>query len=175
MSYSLIKGINFKNGIVNFKCASSNVYPKDYTWVISQNLTDLLNSKGSVAVKKEILLDYWGGEFQPGIKNNYSKSVEYLQLNKFKFNWSNTGNGKLYSNDELKDALYQGYLDFKNRKKGKFIVQKRDSYYVSRKVRNGLYLSPYKYNAKVYPSKEEAILEVHSNSLRVDYKIIEEV
>lgn len=133
MSFDIIKGINFKGGVVNIKAGCSNVYPRTQQWCQCGSLTLILNQQGKAAVEKAILREYWNGNFQQG-NNVYDKTVRYFK-SRLPYTFDNTGPAVsvgtkrydaliIYSFDQLEQALYDSLQEFKKRdKKQKWIIR----------------------------------------------------
>lgn len=159
MSYEIVKAIKIDENKkeVWFKSTSSNVTPKTFNWWKSPSFSKILEEKGLIEVQKELLLQYFNGNFQK-TDNNYEKSLIVFDYKKF--NWDTVGEGRQFSDEEAKEALYKNYIAFCKRKKGKFVIYcKPKELFVSRFVKNGCYLVP-KEDAKVFPSKEDAALKL---------------
>jgi len=184
MSYEIVKGIkiDIKEQIVKIKSASSNVFPKDFSWWPSNYLTELLKEKGKIAVIKEILYHYWSGNFQK-TNNNFEKSL--ILLDRKKYNWDTVRSDSSKSCTdptnipivELKNVLYENYLKYNNRKKGNFyIVHKETSKYLGNITKNRYYLyeNP---NPKIkFSSKEEAEFKLYKSFVNLkDFDIIEKI
>lgn len=155
MSYAIVKAIKIDEvkKEVWIKSDSSNVYPKIYTWWHCVSLSKILAENGLVEVQKEILLQYYNGNFQR-TDNNYEKSL--ILLDRDKFYW-----GRDVAEEKIKKVLYENYITFCNRKKSNFIIfNKIREYYVSKFYKNGCYLVPDKADAKIFKSKEEALLKL---------------
>ena len=152
MSYAIVQGlkIDTKNNKVFLTAASNNVYPKNFEKHESLSLSEILREKGEVELKKEILVQYWNGNFQKS-GNIYEKSM--MLIDKKKYNWND-----YRSNDtDLRNALYQAYLDYINRDKGHFVVKTKDANHFVVSVTTKRYRYAYNINqAKVFNSCEEA-------------------
>jgi hypothetical protein len=168
MSYEIVKGIKIdtQKNEVHLKSDSNNVYPREYTWWHCESLSKILEEQGKDAVEKEILEAYWSGNFQNS-NNLYDKAVQYWK-NKLPYTWDNVGGpgdigtnkyGTIvkYTRDELKDALYQKYCEYKNRKKGNFFV-KYNGHFVKKRSSRHIWYSASIKTAKRFNSKEDAML-----------------
>lgn len=156
MSYEIVKTIkiNQKDSEVHIKSATSNVYPKDYRWWHSSSLSKILKEEGMIALQKELLLQYYEGNFQKS-NNDYEKSLISLDRETIYFGCD------VANKEDIKKILLKNYIDFTNRKKGKFVVFNtvREKY-VSRFCSKGCYLTEDQEDAKVFPSKEDAALKL---------------
>ena len=161
MSYEIVKTIKIDkvNKKVFIKSAANNVHPLYFRLWEATLFSRLFEEKGLVALEKEILLEYFKGNIQKS-NNNYEKSLILLDYQIY--NWDTVGDKNSvrqtpkYSYDELKEVLYQNYIAYCKREKGKFVIYcKPKELFVSRFVKNGCYLVP-KEDAKVFPSKEDA-------------------
>lgn len=185
MSYEIVKAIKIDkvNKKVFLKSASSNVYPKHFTLWEATLLSEVLATQGIVELEKVILLEYYKGNMQK-TNNNYEKSLSFLDKEKYNwdtvgFNWESNPDGgepiqvaRKYSYDELKEVLYQNYIAYCKREKGKFVIYcKPKELFVSRFVKNGCYLVP-KENAKVFISKEDAELKLQNFDIS-KYEVME--
>jgi hypothetical protein len=63
MSYALVRGIKIDNKVF-LKASSNNVCPRTYEWFESESLSKILRDQGKIQVEKEILQQYWNGNFQ---------------------------------------------------------------------------------------------------------------
>jgi hypothetical protein len=167
MSYLIVKGINFKNNKVNVKGSSNNVTPKYYQFSEYEGLTRILEEQGKEAIIKEILQQYWDGNFQEGTPNNYSKAVRWANSKNLKYNWSNTGEGKEFSKEELQNDLFKYYNEYKKRRKGKFVIHRDTNkfnyaYLIRSTSKGNSYVRDIK-NAKIHSSYEDAKI----NSTRI--------
>jgi hypothetical protein len=174
MSYEIIKGINYNTGKVMIKSASNNVTPRNYTWWECEPLTEVLKTKGEKALIQEILYDYWTGIFHAGNSNTFSKVADIFRYKYPDFTWSNTGKVKgetkwndeviKYTYDELKECMYNCYMAYKNRKKGKFLIALEDGKYFLKSTKRSTVYMRDKEHAKVFNSIEDA--EVLLNGLK---------
>ena len=167
MSYDIVKGlkIDTKNGIVKIKSASSNVFPKYFTWWECESLSTMLQEQGKEEVIKTILVEYWNGNFQKS-NNVYEKSLILFDFKRF--NWDNT-NG---DSRTLRNALYDAYRAYLTRVKGKFIVEAEDVGYVVKFLKNGYRYSQNKSMSQVFTSKEDAMIKTKDyNSTFTMHKI----
>ena len=137
MSYEIVKGIQFRDSSeVWIKSACNNLYPRHFGWWHCKSLTKVLREKGKVEAEKEILLQYWNGNFQ-GTNNLYDRSVQYFRPI-MPHTWTNVGEtlGEVkwgtkieYTYDDLKSVLYDNYVNYRGRPKGNFYIRK-DSWFV---------------------------------------------
>jgi len=107
MSYEIVKSIKIdeKEKTVKIRSTSNNVTPKTYSQWTSTHLSDILKETGKESVIKEIILNYFHGNFQKS-HNIYEKCL--ILIDNKKWNWD-TPDNKI---EELKDALYSAYLKF---------------------------------------------------------------
>jgi len=164
MSWEIVKGIQVRDcdgeKQVWIKSDSNNVFPKHFHWWHCSPLTKVLREGGQVALDKAILRDYWAGNFQK-TNNNYQKAIR-AYCNYDKFGWNSTDDlsaeERKLKYEEIDNHLYECYLKYNNRTKGKFIlkdeVNKR--YFHSRRGRY-IYFTDSNEKAKVFKSREEAI------------------
>ena len=153
MSYEIVKGIRTKDGEVFIKSDSNNVFPKTFEWWKAPTLSKILQEGGREALDKEMLLQYYKGNFQK-TDNNYEKSVFFRDRSKIHWDCP-------LSDEEIKEILYIDYVKFKRREFGKFILSSTHSHaypivYVTRKTARNLHLTGEKNRAKVFKSKEDA-------------------
>ena len=125
MSYEIVKSIKIKDDKVFLRSDSNNVYPKHFHVWECTSLSIILKEQGKKELDKEILYQYWSGIFQK-TGNNYDKSVRML-TNWHKYNWNYSSYDdpqevKDIKNNEIKSHLYNNYLEYLNRPKGKFFV-----------------------------------------------------
>ncbi len=118
MSHEKIKSISFKNNEVKITSYPNNVSPISIETWVSFSLTEILKKDGKKEVLKEILLSFWKGSFA-GKSTKYGKFIKIYEFNNKKYNWDNVGkldkigtDGILYSYDELKNDLYDKFLEF---------------------------------------------------------------
>ena len=114
------------------------------------------------------LEEFWNGNFQRG-DSLYDKTVKYYG-SKLPFTWDNTGYSPedvgtmrwetkvLYHRGQLKDALYEKFLLFKKRKIGKFAIRYNGGNYIRKITRNYVIYCESITRAKVFRSREEAII-----------------
>lgn len=133
MSYDIVRGINVneRKGEVWIKAASNNVYPRLFEWFEAKSLSEKLREQGRAEVDKDILLLFWQGELQGG-NSLYERTVIYWRK-KLPYSWRNTGLAEgddkgggdkaVYTYDEVKESLYRAYLSYRNREKGRYVVQ----------------------------------------------------
>lgn len=166
MSYAIVKGlrIDTEKGEVWLKASSNNVSPRTYTWFESVSLSEILRAGGVIAVEKEILQQYWSGNFQ-GSDNLYERSVLFCKAS-LPYTWQNTGSevGKerwgetiQYSYDQLKNDLYRNYVEYKSRQKGIFFVR-HNGYFVRGITKRYVKFTTTTATAKRFNSREDAIL-----------------
>jgi len=156
MSYAIVKSIKIdkKNKKVYVTSTSNNVYPKIYRKWENTYLTEIFKESDIISVIKEILYDYYSGNFQPGNQNIYSTSL--FLLDRKKYNWENSSN---FTEEELKEVLYTNYLTIKSEPKGEFIVYIPDeNVYVTRFTARRAYTTRHKEYARVYSKKSTAEL-----------------
>jgi hypothetical protein len=93
MSYEIVMGIRFKveEKEVWIKSDSNNVSPRNFRWNKWESLSTLYKEKGKESVMKRILKLYWEGSFQPGTKNKYSESLEFLKALNKDIAWAHVG------------------------------------------------------------------------------------
>ena len=172
MSYEIVKAIKIDTNKheVWLKSDSNNVSPRHYTWWHCESLSKILCAYGKKEVEKEILKQYWSGNFQR-TNNLYEKSVMYYK-NKIPQTWDNVGSevgkeefGKEieYTHKELKTVLYEKYLAYKNRKKGVFYV-KDGGYFVRRRSGRWILRTGSTARAKRFNSREDA--ELYARNIR---------
>jgi len=171
MSYEIVKGLKIdkKNKIVKIKSSSSNVYPKTFDWWDSPTLTTIFKEKGLKEVQKEILYNYWCGNFQK-TNNNYEKSL--ILLDKMKYNWDTV---KKYDEIEnLKELLYENYIKYNNRKKGDFYIMDNLGNYIYKIIESKYFYGKNLLSKFKYSSKEEALYKLKRNIYNYqDFKIVE--
>jgi len=168
MSYAIVKGIKIDTdkGQVWLKAASNNVSPRHYEWFESTSLSAILKEQGLIELEKEILEQYWNGNFQAS-NNIYDKAVKFYGQS-IPYTWSNTGAesevGKerygdliLYSYTQLKAELYKKYVEYKARPKGNFFV-KYNGHYVKSLTKKYIKYAASLQNAKRFNSREDAVL-----------------
>jgi hypothetical protein len=167
MSYALVRGIKIDNKVF-LKASSNNVCPRTYEWFESESLSKILRDQGKIQVEKEILQQYWNGNFQPGIENLYSKTVSFYK-NKLPYTWDNTddsdrvgkdkyGKPIKYSYDELQETLYQKFLAYKNRDMSKkYVLRYENGYYIRKRAGYQIYFATDQ-NAKQFNSYEDAFV-----------------
>jgi len=173
MSYAIVKGlkIDTEKNEVWIKSAANNVSPRRYNWWHSESLSRILNTEGKEALDKEILKQYWNGNFQRS-GNLYDKSVMYYK-SRIPYTWDNTGDktevglekfGHVvkYSYDELKAELYRKYLEYKNRPKGTFYL-KKNGHYVRKTSTRDIFYAGSQATAKKFNSLEDAT--IYSNRI----------
>jgi len=174
MSYDIVKGlkIDVKKGEVWIKCACNNVVPRYFTWHESKSLSIMLKKDGKKEVEKVILGEYWGGNFQNS-NNLYDKTIKYYKSS-LPYTWDNVGEqvgtekyGSMikYTYDELREALYQKFLEFKSRNFSKRWVIKRNEGYVKRKTVKYVYSVDDINTAKKFKSYEDAWLYYPSGEI----------
>jgi hypothetical protein len=170
MSYALIRGVKIDtiDNKVFLKAASNNVCPRTYEWFESESLSKILRDQGKIQVEKEILQAYWDKNFQAGTENLYSKTVAFYK-NKLPYTWDNTddsakiGRKKYdslikYSYDELQEALYQKFLEYKNRDMSKkYVLKYENGYYIRKRAGYQIYFATDR-NAKQFSSYEDAFI-----------------
>lgn len=137
MSYEIIKSISFKDKVL-ITSTSNNIVPSEYKKWEATRLTEILKKQGKNEAIKEILLQFWNGNFQ-GKSTIYGKFIEnYVS----KFSWENTGKreelefsfgeikGDVYSYEELKEDLFNKFEKFKEKtsKKNLFFVKLAGDY-----------------------------------------------
>lgn len=161
MSYEIVKGIKFKDNAVWIKSDSNNVSPRHYKWWHCTSLTDILQKKGREAVDREILYEYFNGNFARS-NNNYHKSLVLLDRNEYNYNTVGidiiTKEQKKYTEDEVKNVLYSNYIKFKKRKFIKHVIYSNEyDAYIYKFSRNKWYMIRDLAQAKVFPSREDAM------------------
>ena len=142
MSYEIVKSIKIdkENKKVFLKSSSNNVYPKTYSKWEVKTLSKLFKEKGLKELQKEIIWQYWLGNFQK-TKNNYEKSL--ILLNTQKYNWNTVGEEKEISEKDFKELLYQNYQNYNKRRKGKFVIlNKEREKFITKFTKAGCYLYP---------------------------------
>lgn len=170
MSYEIVKAIKIKDKEqeVWIKSDSNNVVPKTFKWWEAKSLSKIYKEQGREQVEKEILKNYFSGNFQRS-NNNFENSLIYLD--KEKYNWDTVGQDRPISEDELKEVLHQNYIKYMNRQKGSFVIYNIDrKAYITKFTRTGTYLSTNKKLAKVFTSKEEAEVKLQEYK-RSNYEI----
>lgn len=171
MSYEIVRAISIKNDKVMIKSDSNNVFPKHYTWWEAKTLSEMLKNEGEEEVIKEILLQYWNGNFQK-TGNMFDKSVTVMTDWK-KYNWDFISYGAPEAErkakiDEVKDHLYRNYLKAKNRKTGKFYV-KKENWFVTRRTSRRVFGNYNIKRAKVFRSELDAEYYMRNYT---DYEVI---
>jgi len=80
MSYEIVKGLKLKRDVkeVWINSASNNIRPCYYCKSELKGLSEIFKEQGEEAVIRVLLREYWGGNFQPGTENIYSKAVSYF-------------------------------------------------------------------------------------------------
>ena len=161
MSYEIVKGIKFKDNQVWIKSDSNNVSPRHYTWWHCTSLTKILQEKGREAVDKEILYEYFNGNFAQS-NNNYHKSLVLLDRDEYNYNTVGidiiTKEQKKHTENDVKNLLYHNYIKFKNREFADHVIHstKHDAY-IYKFSRNKWYMIRDINAAKVFRSKEDAM------------------
>ena len=160
MSYEIVKSIKIdkKTKEVWLRSSSNNVNPKIYKKWLSKTLTKIYQKYGEKEVKKEILFQYFQGNFKKS-NNAYEKS--FILLDVIKYNWKTVGTGKKHSEEELKEVLYKNYLIYEKREKGNFVIQYMgNKTYISRFAQYGICTVSNLILAKSFKSKEEALYQL---------------
>ena len=176
MSYDIVKGlkIDVKKGEVWIKCACNNVFPRDFTWHESCLLSKILVESDKKEVEKIVLGEYWGGNFQ-GSNNLYDKTIKYYKTS-LPYTWDNVGTKEQvgtekygtvikYTYDELRKALYQKLIEFKNRDFSKRWAIKRHGSYVKKRTMKYVYSAHDVNTAKKFKSYEDAWLYYPSGEI----------
>lgn len=129
MSYYLVRSIKIdkKTKRIFITCAENNVRPHTFRTVESVSLSKIYQEKGLEEAEKEILLEYWNGNFQRS-DNNYQKS-QILNGRSWDFI-----DGKDEKDSEeririLKDYLYSNYTLYCNRDKTETIIKSKATGY----------------------------------------------
>jgi hypothetical protein len=171
MSYAIVKGIRIdtEKNMVFLKASSNNVCPRTYEWFESKSLSKILEEKGKPGVEKELLEQYWSGNFQPGTENLYCKTVQFFKRH-LPYTWGNTGRkddiGKekwgeeiKYSHEDLQNDLYKKFLEFKKRDmSAKYCLKFESGFYLRKRKGRYLYYTLDLSHAKQFPSYEDAFL-----------------
>lgn len=176
MSYEIVKAIkiDYKTNTVKIKSSSNNCYPKTFTWWDSNSLSKILAEDGKIAVIKEILIQYFNGNFQK-TNNNFEKSLVLLDYNKY--NWDTVGyidDKRPFTYEELANVLYENLMAYNTRYKGKFIIENNNGNLVRKLPRGNstrYLITSFADNAKVFTSHEEA--KFFANKFLQNSKIIE--
>ena len=182
MSYDIIQGIkvNEKAGTVTVKAASSNVYPRTYEWFESPSLSMILKEQGREELDKVMLREFWGGNFQRG-GSLYDRTIRYYK-SRIPMEWGNVGTaeqvGKVYHDNEilftdeqLKDKLYECYLAFKKRDTTKeWVIKMKDPFkvggdFLKKRSTRHIWMTTHAKVAKTFKSKEDAWLYYSSGEI----------
>ncbi len=165
MSYEIVKGfkVDSKKKEVWLKSSSSNEFPKNYNLWEAKTLSKIFKEKGREELDKEILREFYIGNFQKS-STNYEKSLALLDRKKYNWNtvsdsWEHIQKPKeSFSYDELKEVLYENYQSYNNRKKGSFIIINTElKMFVAKIGKGGCRLALKEQGAKVFTSREEAM------------------
>lgn len=184
MSYEIVKALKVdeKAGEVWLKSDSNNVTPKSFEWWQCSSLSKILQEQGKKEVEKEILFMYWQGTLQE-TNNLYEKSVKYSRYC-LPYTWANTGpehrKGSVwcgdyiqYSNNEVKEALYQKYLEYKKRDKSKHCIYlpKLETFLRSKQGRL-IRFATFSEHAKQFNSYEDAYIYSTNIGIKTEVKQI---
>ena len=183
MSYEIIKAIGIKNNEVWITSYSSNVTPRTPNRWHCKSLTKILVEQGKEAYEKEVLKEYWSGNFQ-NTGNMFDKVVTIFKKNNPDYTWGSVGHKKSedgkpdsfgdvvkYTYEELMVKLHEAYLAFKNRKKEKLVIRVMVDQYITKLGKRSCQHGMAKERAKVFNSREEA--ELASDTLKYAYKDME--
>ncbi len=165
MSYDIVRGLKIdkEKKEVWITSACNNLRPLTYSKWKSVWFSDIYKEHGFVELEKCILEAFWGGSLHSST-NKYAKSLYYCDRTLWSWDMPKE------KVEELKDYLHKNYLDFKNRKKGKFIIESLHGWVVRRSSRT-LWSNVEKRRAKVFRSAEEA--EMYINNFNGEYRIHE--
>ena len=175
MSHNKIKNISFKNNEVKITSYPNNVKPIHLDTWISQTLTDILKKDCKEQDIKEILLSFWHGSFQ-GNSTKYGKFIKIYNSNNKKYDWDNVGKldkigtgSILYSYDELKNDLYDKFLEYQslNSIKEKFLVKLNYNFILKLK-RNKAFLTSYKDYAQKFTATQVETIKNRFSSANIE-------
>jgi len=164
MSYEIVKSIKIQDGKVFLHSTANNVQPYDWrTWECTY-FSNILQNEGQEALDKTILIEYWNGNMQRS-NNNYQKAVDTFDNSVYNYTYTSIYSDELSKLDkelaitesekrinEVKEKLYQHYINFINRKKEKWYV-KYQSYYLHKVTSTRFKFSPHKREAKIFDSR----------------------
>jgi len=143
MSYAIIKSIGLTSDSVYLTLASNNVSPRIFERWKAPTLTEILLKQGKEEVIKTILKEYWGGNFQAGTKNIYTRTLSKFSERFPEYNWQSVGHeynyktkkkeARKYTEEDLKEKLYDVFLEEKSRPKikGDFVIKVGGAYILS--------------------------------------------
>jgi hypothetical protein len=168
MSYEIVKSVGIKDGGVWVTSAANNLRPLLFSKWECGTLTDVLKTQGRKAAEKEILYSFWSGDFQR-CGNIYDRSVKYFNIAHPDIGWMVVG-GKVgetkfgetvtHTDGQLKQMLHETYIAFKARDLSThYALKLSDGSYLCSRSKRYLYSTENKDRAKVFTSREDAVIE----------------
>ena len=168
MSYAIVKSIKIQEGKVFLHSTANNVSPYDWrTWECTY-FSEILKNQGQEGLDKAILLSYWEGNLQKS-NNNYQKSVDTFDRTIYNWDFTSVYSDEFKSitresaqsickerTEEVKQKLYEHYINFKNRKKEKWFI-KYQNQYLCKITSRSFKFSPNRNNAKIFDSQPLAL------------------
>lgn len=162
MSSLIIRKIKITN-TVTAEIADSNISPIIFKERRLETLEKILLTKGREEVEKEILYQYYSGNFQSG-RNIYEKTIILYKMKNLHEHIPCEDSEENTKKQDLKEKLFQFMQKIKKERKIKAIVEYNNKYIVKKSSKN-IFLSNNLKDARVFTKLSDVQLFVPKHML----------